>query len=105
MRQTVFKDRKFMAYWLFNIGLGIPTPYAIIYMIFGFYGFMSRPTLHDRYLALGALCVYLLIWFIGNYIILRKEDRGTKIGMLMLSTLPLAISAFISFKIIAAISS
>jgi hypothetical protein len=105
MKQTVFTDRRFMAYWLFNIGLGIPTPYALIYMIFGFYGFMSRPTMQERYMALGALCVYILIWFIGNYLILRKEDRGTKLGMLALSPLPLAISAFISFKIIAAVSS
>ncbi|MDQ0902462.1 MULTISPECIES: hypothetical protein [unclassified Paenibacillus] len=105
MRQKFLTDRKFIAYWLFNIGLGIPTPYVLIYMIFGFYGFMSPPSMQDRYMAAGVLCVYLLVWFIGNYMCLRKEDRGTKFGMLALSLLPLAISSFISFKIIASISS
>lgn len=93
-----------MAYWLFNIALGIPTPYVLIYLIFGFYGFMSPPTMHERYMAAGALCIYVLIWFIGNYMSLRKEDRGTKLGMLVLSLLPLSISSLISFKIITAIS-
>ncbi|UKS26505.1 hypothetical protein LOZ80_34145 [Paenibacillus sp. HWE-109] len=105
MNQTIFTKRKFQAYWLFNLLLGIPTPYAVIYMIFGFYGFMARPTNQERYMAIAAFCVYVLVWFIGNSIVLRKEDRGTRLGMLVLSVLPLTISAYISFKIMAVISS
>ncbi|MGO4270164.1 hypothetical protein AB4Z22_10010 [Paenibacillus sp. TAF58] len=105
MRQTFLTGRKFIAYWLFNIGLGIPTPYVLIYLIFGFYGFMSPPTIQARYMAAGVLCFYLLVWFVGNYMCLRKEDRGTKYGMIALSLLPLAISSFISFKIMASINS
>lgn len=96
---------KFTAYWLFNIVLGIPTPYVMIYLIFGFYGFMSPSTTHEKYMAAGALLVYLFIWLFGNLLILRKEDRATRLGMLTLSPLPIAITAYCSFKIIAALSS
>ncbi|TXK82703.1 hypothetical protein [Paenibacillus sp. N3.4] len=105
MNQIEKENRRIVVYWLFNIILGIPTPYIFIYLIFGFYGFMSPPTEHERFTALGALVVYILVWFIGNYRCLRSEDRGTKFGMLALSPLPLAVSAFISFKIIAMFSS
>ncbi|NOV02835.1 hypothetical protein GC097_22790 [Paenibacillus sp. LMG 31457] len=96
---------KFTAYWLFNIVLGIPTPFVLIFMIFGFYGFMAPSSINDKYMAAGSLLVYLLIWLFGNLLILRKEDRATRIGMLALSPLPIAIAAFCSFKIIATVSS
>ncbi|MBP1964631.1 hypothetical protein [Paenibacillus aceris] len=96
---------KFTAYWLFNIVLGIPTPFVMIYLIFGFYGFMAPSTTHEKYMAAGALLVYLIVWLFGNLLILRKEDRATRLGMLALSPLPIAITAYCSFKIIAALSS
>ncbi|OPH59275.1 hypothetical protein BC351_20375 [Paenibacillus ferrarius] len=105
MNQIIPANRKFMAYWLFNLILGIPTPHVLIYTIFGFYGFMARPAAQERYMAIAALCIYVLVWVVGNYIVLRKEDRGTKLGMLVLSLLPLTVSAYISFKIIAVLSS
>ncbi|MEC0270949.1 hypothetical protein [Paenibacillus anseongense] len=95
---------KFTAYWLFNIVLGIPTPYVLIYMIFGFYGFMAPSSTEQKYMATGALLLYLLVWLFGNLLTLRKEDRTTKLGMLALSPLPIAITAYCCFKLIAALS-
>ncbi|MDD9271115.1 hypothetical protein ACFPES_29115 [Paenibacillus sp. GCM10023248] len=96
--------RKFRAYWLFNILFGIPTPYVVIFLIFGFYGFMSPSSTQDKYVAAAALILYILVWLIGNIIILRKEDRGTMLGMLALSPLPIGVAAFCSFKIIMALT-
>lgn len=92
--------KKFRAYWLFNIIFGIPTPYVMIYMIFGFYGFMSPSSIQDKYMASAVLTMYVLVWLCVNLRILRHEDRGTKLGMLALSPLPIGVAAFCSFKII-----
>ncbi|NEW08081.1 hypothetical protein GK047_18940 [Paenibacillus sp. SYP-B3998] len=101
MYQAGINQRKLTAYWLFNIGLGLPSPSIFIFIIINYYGLMSTPKQLEQYLALGLLIIYLLIWLGGNYLCLRAENWSTRMGMLALSPLLITTSAFIAYKIIA----
>ncbi|MFD0696867.1 hypothetical protein ACFQZT_22630 [Paenibacillus sp. GCM10027628] len=100
MEQQVRKQHKLTAYWLFNLILGVPTPFVFVFIIIGYYGLLSPSQPHEQYVALTIFAVYLAVWLGGNYACLREESWNTRIGMLALSPLLIAASGFISFKLL-----
>ncbi|UJF32796.1 hypothetical protein [Paenibacillus hexagrammi] len=48
---------------------------------------------------MGVMIIYAAIWFMGNYLSLRKEDAGTRIGMQLLSPVIIGAVAYVSFQI------
>ncbi|MBD0382330.1 hypothetical protein [Paenibacillus sedimenti] len=94
------KQRKLTAYWLFNLILGVPTPFVFVLIIINYYGLLAPAQPHEQILALAVLAIYLLVWLGGNYACLRQESWNTRIGMLALSPLLIAATGFISFKLL-----
>lgn len=65
------KRTKNIGFVLWNVLLGVIGTYVMIYCIFGFYGFMSPPKTIDQIRAAFLMLGYLVLWIVGNAMLIR----------------------------------